>query len=302
LSYDSITPASGGLSQIVENGKCGIIDDSGKTIVKPELDWIDSYHEGKAIITSHGRYGFINTKGEIKYMPEFDKIYAFSEGLARVQKGSKWGFINENGDTIIDTVFDSASDFSQGYAAVKKNTGSAGIEDSGDAALIKKYIKWGYIDRLGSTFISYDFDSASPFDGDTALVLQDNKCSTIKISDIKSMQSLSTADPYKVWKIKFSKPIDDKAVKNEDDDTVINNIDMTMTDNIKVTDKNGKYVDVSFSLEAPNVITINPPYEGYETSQDYTITILSNNKYNIRDKDGNILKPSIIEIPFSIVN
>ncbi len=116
------------------------------------------------------------------------------------------------------------------------------------------------------------------------------------------MTALTTKDPLKTWRIKFSKPLDDKTVKNEDDDTVINDIDMTMTDNIKVTDSSGKYVNVSFKLEDPKTIAVSPPYEGYEASQDYTITILNNNKYNIRDKDGSTLKPSIIKIPFSVKN
>ena len=184
---------------------------------------------------------------------------------------------------------------------MEKNTGSSNIEDSDDTSFIKKHLKWGYIDRQNSTFISYDFNSVSSFNNGYALIIKEGRCSLVKNSHIKFIPGSTITDPFKIWKIKFSKSLKDKITKDPDDE-VLNNMDMTMTDNIKVTDSSGKYKNVSFTFESPDTIVINPPYNGYEADETYTITVLSNGKYTFRDTDGNTLKPSVIKIHFSITN
>ncbi|OBR89871.1 KWG leptospira [Clostridium ragsdalei P11] len=302
LNYDSIIPADDGMCQIVQNGQYGLIDPTGKIIVHPQFSWIDTFQEGKAIVCSQDQYGFIDTKGELTHESQFDKVYAFKDGMARIDKNGKYGFINSKGDVVIDPIFENASDFNEGYAAVKKNTGSSSVESSDDSELKKEYIKWGYIDRLGSTFISYDFDSASGFNDGCSLAVKDGKCNIIKNPGIKSIPSTAINNPFKTWKIKFSKAIDGRHTLSNKDDTVLNDIDMTMTDNISVTDSSKKYANVSFTFEGPDTIVINPPSNGYTPGEIYTITVLSNGKYNIQDISGNKLKPNVTEMKFQVLD
>lgn len=299
--YDSITPDGNNLFLIYKNSQYGVINSNGAIILSPQFDWIDTYREGKAIVKQGDTYGFIDTSGKITYKAQYSKICAFTEGLARVEENDKWGFINDSGDLVIQPVFDGALDFNEGYAAVEKNGdfSSSGASNISDPS--RKYLKWGYIDRQGATVITYNFDSASSFNNGYALTIKNGSCSIIKNSDIKFIPNTTITDPFKVWKIKFSKSLKDKTTKDSDYN-ILNDINMTMTNNIKVTDSSGNYVDASFTFESPDTILINPPYNGYEPNENYTITVLSNGKYNIEDEDGNDLKPSVIKITFSITN
>ncbi len=301
LSYDSIIPTNNGMFEIIYNGKHGIIDATGKIIVKPQFDWIDTFQEGKAIVSSGDKYSFVDAKGEITHESQFDKVYAFQEGMAKVEKDNKFGFINSKGDTVIDPVFEDASDFHDGYAVVEKNTNDTNIKDFKDSSYINKYVKWGYIDRNGSNFIYYDFESASNFDNGCALTVKNDNCNMIKIANTKIVPNTITKDPFKTWKIKFSKAIDTSKTRSNKDDTVLNDIDDTMTDNIGVTDSSGNYVNVSFTFESPNTIAINPPSEGYKWGEKYTITMLGTGKYNIRDIEKNSLKPDVTKIYFQVL-
>ncbi len=57
------------------NGKIGLIDKSGKFVIKPKFDYVWSFGEGLVAVKLNGKYGFIDKSGEFVIEPIFDDIY-----------------------------------------------------------------------------------------------------------------------------------------------------------------------------------------------------------------------------------
>ncbi len=85
----------GGLFSILQNGKVGFIDGTGRIIIPPRFEDVDDFSEGLARITittdprsyPFTKHGYIDTTGEIVIKPQFDEAYNFSEGLALIKVG-----------------------------------------------------------------------------------------------------------------------------------------------------------------------------------------------------------------------
>ncbi|EMS7459497.1 WG repeat-containing protein, partial [Campylobacter coli] len=63
-----------GLASVGLNGKIGLIDKSGKFVIKPKFDSIRSFREGLAKVELNGKWGFIDKSGKIVIEPKFDDI------------------------------------------------------------------------------------------------------------------------------------------------------------------------------------------------------------------------------------
>lgn len=90
----------------VQNGeKYGLIDKTGKQILKYEWSFIGKFSEGLAPAKKDSLYGYINLTGDWVIEPQFNGAEQFLHGLAAVSKGpfleEKWGFINAQGVQLI---------------------------------------------------------------------------------------------------------------------------------------------------------------------------------------------------------
>ncbi|MGI7711509.1 WG repeat-containing protein, partial [Campylobacter coli] len=63
-----------GLASVGLNGKIGLIDKSGKFVIKPKFDSIWSFREGLVKVGLNGKYGLIDKSGKIVIEPKFDDI------------------------------------------------------------------------------------------------------------------------------------------------------------------------------------------------------------------------------------
>ena len=117
------------LFPIIENGKYGYIDQTGKVVIKPQFDTAKRFFEGLARVRVGDKWGFIDPAGRIVIQPQFeldrndhdnDPSLDFHEGMAAVSrdKGSKWGYIDQTGKTIIAPKYAMVSRFSEGIAQV----------------------------------------------------------------------------------------------------------------------------------------------------------------------------------------
>lgn len=139
---------------VLENGKYGYIDKTGKVVIKPQFENTMGFNEGLAATKLGGKYGYIDTKGTWVIKPQFEFTYMFSDGLAMVKFGKQSAWIDKTGKIVIPAqdFEETAIGFKEGRLAVKKDG------------------KWGYIDKTGKLVIDAKFEEAKEFSGGVAQV------------------------------------------------------------------------------------------------------------------------------------
>ena len=178
--YDNLTRLKNGFIQVETNGKHGIIDRDGNTIVRPIYDQPVSFEaEGLTEVRLNGKYGFINERGETVLQPRYLAATEFNEDLAIVYDDEGWAIIDKAGNERLIDDFDAIRAFSGGKAIVTKNKKKGAIDRTGkvivaptyddmgdfacDMAAVMKDSKWGYVDSSGKLIIPCRYDNAQPF-------------------------------------------------------------------------------------------------------------------------------------------
>jgi hypothetical protein len=167
------------LYPIVQNGKWGYIDKTGKIEIEPQFDKAYKFSEELARIRigdeKTGKYGYIDTTGKFVVNPQFDDAGEFSEGLSWVRIGDietgKFGFINNNGKFVISPQYDNVTDFSEGFAAIKINGKYYYINNRGKIVFPQrkqKHIRYG--NEIMTNIIEQGFDDVSFFSDSLAAV------------------------------------------------------------------------------------------------------------------------------------
>jgi hypothetical protein len=145
---------------IVQDGRYGYIDHSGKIIIQPQFIWADDFWRGLGTAYVCGRYvsidssgallplrvtvqghlepkregqrvGFVDAQGHFKINPTFDDALPFSDGLAAVKVGNKWGFVDTAGRQVIQPRFNAAYYFREGVGTAELDSGDVLIDASG---------------------------------------------------------------------------------------------------------------------------------------------------------------------------
>lgn len=101
IKYDFCGVLRNTYALVVLSGKYGVVDNTGKEIIKPDTyDFIETFSDDLAVVNMGGKWND-------EYNPEFE--------------GGKWGFIDKAGKVIIPLQYDSVQDFYKGKAKVKLN-------------------------------------------------------------------------------------------------------------------------------------------------------------------------------------
>jgi hypothetical protein len=145
---------------IVQDGKYGFIDHTGKIIIRPQFIWAEGFWRGLGTVYVCGHYlsidssgtlfpfrvtieghleprhegkkvGFVDANGRFQINPTFDDALPFSEGLAAVQIGEKWGFVDATGRLVIEPQFEAAFYFREGVGEAELESGFVLIDRSG---------------------------------------------------------------------------------------------------------------------------------------------------------------------------
>jgi hypothetical protein len=87
-------------------------------VLEARFEMAKDFAEGLAPVMQGGKWGFIDKSGRFLIGPRFDDAWPFSEGLARVRQGELYGFVDERGALVIPARYGYADDFSEGLAAV----------------------------------------------------------------------------------------------------------------------------------------------------------------------------------------
>lgn len=135
--YEEVSGFFDGYSMVKRDGKFGIINRKGKTILPIEYDnsgWRAMeyiFSENLAMVEKNGHYGFVNKRGEVVIPLIYESAQHCTEGLIPVQKDGMWGFIDKEGNTVCPFLFTAASYFTWGRAEVVFNNVTYKINPQG---------------------------------------------------------------------------------------------------------------------------------------------------------------------------
>lgn len=165
------------------NGKSGLIDRTGKFLVKPEADSI-SYSDGVFIVLIYGEDTAARAYDENgTLLFEKDYIYPFSEGLSRWYSDGTRGYIDKTGKLVLEVPYKNIDNFYDGIAMVSMeydgpsffidkqgndltDTISSGLRMFKDEASGL----FGYMDKDGNRVIEPQYYNATPFRDGLAIV------------------------------------------------------------------------------------------------------------------------------------
>jgi len=156
-------PASGGLFQIVRQGRWGYMDRTGKVVVAPKFANTGEFSEGLGAVQVGDKWGYVDGTGSMVIKPQFDECGNFSEGLAAVQVGGQWGYVDRTGNMAVRAQFNlPAAPFSEGLAAVGHYEEAGGRPTS--------FAVW-YIDKTGKRAFPASFTGIRNFSEGLAAVV-----------------------------------------------------------------------------------------------------------------------------------
>ncbi len=117
------------------NGKWGVLDNKGNTIVPFNYEEIDYCQEGLIAVRLKYLWGFVDKTGKVAVDFKYDKVSAFNKGIAPVtcgyKCGYKWEFIDNTGAEIILPVTYTESDIMNGKVAAELINGRVRFQDGG---------------------------------------------------------------------------------------------------------------------------------------------------------------------------
>ncbi len=182
--FEDATDFSNGVAWVNIGGKWGLIDKSGKAVIKPKYDEVCNFIEGLAQVKLGGKRGLIDKSGKEVVKPKYDETGNFRESLLPVKLDGKWGYIDKSGKEVVKPKYDRATDFSGGLAMVN-------LDD-----------KYGFIDKTGKEIVKPKYDRAHDFSGGLAMVKLDGKYGFIDKSGKEVVKPKYDDDPYGVGNFK----------------------------------------------------------------------------------------------------
>jgi hypothetical protein len=122
-SAPSVDAAAGRpLFRVLQGGKWGFIDASGRVVIEPRFQRAADFSDGRAAVLVDGKQVYVDESGRVVLTPEWppaDPVHRpFSSGLAAVRVGGRFGFMDREGKLAIPARFTSVDDFSEGLAMV----------------------------------------------------------------------------------------------------------------------------------------------------------------------------------------
>lgn len=155
LVYEDIQ-ADSNLVTVKQNGKWGLMDVTGKSMIPFEFTALTVYAADKVLKAEKpGQYGFVDLTG--KWLFEKAKsvytLYSSQQGMVMCAVSSKYGFLDLKGNEVIITKYDKAENFeSNGLAKVGKKSSTT-----------SNSYTYGYIDKKGNEIIPLKYESMGVF-------------------------------------------------------------------------------------------------------------------------------------------
>ena len=134
-----------GYAIVQKDGRFGVMDETGKLVVRLEWDDIPSYTAGPPwTVEKDGKFGVIDENGKLIVPVVYeDADHQFSDGLAVVRQGNLYGYVDQTGRVVIPAVWQEAFAFRNGLAVVYESgdfEGYYGVIDTTGAVVVSP--KW----------------------------------------------------------------------------------------------------------------------------------------------------------------
>ncbi|MDD3138205.1 MAG: WG repeat-containing protein [Lachnospiraceae bacterium] len=156
---------SEGLVSVQKDGKWGVIDRLGNTIIPFKYDLpVGSFHNGLASYSSGTKSGFVNSSGKVVVPAKYDYVADFSEGYAIVAKNNPasqygdmlYGAVDMQGNLCVPMQFGYMQNFKEGMACVS------------DQPYGKGY--YGFVNTAGALAVPIQYTKAYSFSNGLAVV------------------------------------------------------------------------------------------------------------------------------------
>jgi len=155
--YDSVNVLTENLLKVEKNGRYGLSDYRGNSVVYCLYDDFTNFKDGYILLIQDGLVkGNVNISGKVM---KFDGDYQidmnypyYSEGLLAVKNKGRWGYVDTEGNNVIGFKYRNALPFMKGLASVSDAEGN-----------FMHINKSGRISLLGSGFNDDDLKFATSF-------------------------------------------------------------------------------------------------------------------------------------------
>ncbi|MDR2138361.1 MAG: WG repeat-containing protein [Tannerella sp.] len=108
--YESVT-IDGNEFLVEENGKQGIVDKNGKTVIPMDFKKLYPFYGGKYSTASMDgkKYGIVDRKGKFTVNPQFDFAFSFIGDVAVVRSGKQIGLVDTDGKYVVNPRYETIS-------------------------------------------------------------------------------------------------------------------------------------------------------------------------------------------------
>jgi hypothetical protein len=160
---------------LFDGGLCGAVNRDGSIVVEPRFDFVDDFHEGRALVRSGGLYGYVDLQGRLVVEPQYPIAGRYYRSLAEVEIGGKSALIDLDGRQVLAPRFIGAVPFTRNVFWVNDGERSQinlrpGREEFPSANApppgnpLRYNAKWGLVDATGAWIRAPEFRDIASFD------------------------------------------------------------------------------------------------------------------------------------------
>ena len=171
-------------------GRTAFMDSLGEVICEPKYIAYESFQEQRAVVCDYTGgefyFGFLDESGKELVPLEYYDCLSFSEGLAAVCKDGKVGFINTAGELVIPMQYDYDDSCFRGSDQYFFSEGLASVcvrDETGE-------LKFGFIDKTGTTVVEPIYDGTRFFSDGMAAVFERDASGNIRAGFINTAGEL----------------------------------------------------------------------------------------------------------------
>src|SRR5262245_54155737 len=160
---------------LFEGGLCGAVNRDGSFVVEPRFDFVDDFHEGRALVRRNGLYGYVDLQGRLVVEPQYPIAGRYHLGLAEVDVDGKSALIDLEGKQVLAPRFASAVPFTRNVFWVNEGVRRhhnlrpgreefPGADAPPPGNSLRPNAKWGLVDATGAWIRAPEFRDIAIFD------------------------------------------------------------------------------------------------------------------------------------------